>query len=330
MIIDVEHHGSTLDNPMLEKGESKSGLFCERYWGGDGKMKVRTYSSSARTPERLEFMDAVGIDIAVLSSNPLKTLDEAKEWNDHCARLISDHPGRFAAFASIPPLGGKAALQEMERAVKELKLHGVHICTRNEGLHLDSREMWPFYAKVQELNAPLDVHVTLEPAGYEAVQAPYALYYIIGREVDMLVETFRVCLGGVLEDFPDLNIIMNHFGSGISAIMERMDAYMNYAGPGCPSIYPGQPLITQPWRYYFNKLYFNTAGREMGIDALNCALTNISPDKLMFGSDWPFNYDHDAAKAREYIQAIRKINLPAEKIKGILGGNAARLLKLNV
>ena len=328
MIVDVEHHGSTLGNPMLEKGQSKSGLYCERYWGADGKMKVRTYASSTRTEERLEFMDAVGIDVAVLSSNPLKTLDEAKEWNDHCARMVKQYPKRFAAFASIPPLGGKAALKEMERAIQELGLQGVHICTRNEGLHLDSREMWPFYEKVQELKAPLDIHVTLEPSGYEAVQAPYALYYILAREVDMLVETFRICLGGVLEDFPDLKIIMNHFGSGISAVLERMDAYLDYEGPGCPSVYPGKPLITRPWRYYFNKLYFNTAGREMGINALNCALTNISPRRLMFGTDWPFNYDHDVKKARRYLSAIKKVNLPQEDIDAILGGNAARLLKL--
>jgi predicted TIM-barrel fold metal-dependent hydrolase len=330
MIVDVEHHGSTLNNPMMEKGSSKSGLYCERYWGKDGKMKVRTYDSSTRTDERLAFMDAVGIDIAVLSSNPLKTLDEAKEWNDHCAKMISDSPKRFAAFASIPPLGGKPAMKEMERAIKELKLHGVHICTRNENLHLDSREMWPFYERLQDLKVPLDVHVTLEPTGYDAVNAPYALYYVLAREVDMLVETFRICLGGVLEDFPDLKIIMNHFGSGISAILERMDAYMEYAGPACPSIYPGKVLITKPWRTYFNKLYFNTAGREMGINALNCALTNISPKKLMFGSDWPFNYDHDVKKARKYINAIKKVNLPEEEIDGILGGNAAKLLKLRV
>jgi predicted TIM-barrel fold metal-dependent hydrolase len=328
MIIDIEHHGSTLDNPMLVKGTSKSGLYCERYWADDGRMKVRTYDSSARIEERLEFMDAAGIDLAVLSSNPLRTLEEARAWNNHCAGLIGAHPGRLAGFASIPPLGGTPAFRELDRAIKELKLQGVHICTRNEGLHLDSREMWPFYARVEELGIPLDIHVTLEPQGYEAVNAPYALFYILGREVDMLVETFRICLGGVLEDFPNLKIIMNHFGSGISAILERMDAYLDYEGPGCPSIYPGKPLITRPWRYYFNKLYFNTAGREMGINALNCALTNISPKRLMFGTDWPFNYDHNPAKARKYIQAIKKVNLPQEDIDAILGGNAKKLLKI--
>lgn len=326
MIIDVEHHAAIPQ--LLEPGSSRTGLFCERYWAADGKMKVRSFIESSRAEERLEFMDRAGIDLAVLSTNPLKTLEQARQWNDLCAKLVREHPQRLAGFATVPPLGGEPALNELERAVKELGLAGVHICTRNEGLHLDSREMWPFYAKVQELGVPLDIHVTLEPPGYEALQAPYALYYVIGRELDMLTETFRVCLGGVLEDFPDLKCIMNHFGSGISAVLERMDAYMGYEGPGCPSIYPGQPLIKRPWRHYFDKLFFNIAGREMGINALNCALTNISPRKLMFGTDWPFNYDHEPEKARNYIQAVKNLNLPAAGIEAILGGNAGKLLKI--
>ena len=60
--------------------------------------------------------------------------------------------------------------------------------------------------------------------------------------------------------------------------------------------------------------------------AVECALTNISPDKLMFGSDWPFNYDLKPEEAGRYIEEIRKLDLPGEDIEKILGGNAAALL----
>lgn len=327
MIIDVEHHAATEE--LLEKGTSNSGMYCERYWAPDGKMKVLSYLESSRIEERLEFMDKAGIDIAVLSANPLNDLDQAIRWNEHCAKMVRQAPSRFVGLASVPPLGGKPALNELERAVKELGLRGVHIHTRNHGLHLDSREMWPFYKKCTELAIPIDVHVTLEPPGYEAVQAPYALYYVLGRELDMLTETFRICLGGVLEDFPDLVFVMNHFGSGISAIMERMDAYMDFVGPGCPSLYKEKPLISRPWREYFNKLYFNMAGREGGMAAVKCALTTISPQKLLFGTDWPFNYDHHPEKAKKFIEAIKDINLSEMDIEAMLGGTAAKLFKID-
>lgn len=144
----------------------------------------------------------------------------------------------------------------------------------------------------------------------------------------MLTETFRLCLGGVLEDFPDLVFVMNHFGSGVSAIMERVDAYMDFVGPGCPSLYQGKSLISRPWREYFNKLYFNMAGREGGMAAVKCAITTISPSRLMFGSDWPFNYDHNPQKAHRFIEDIKKLDLPQDDIEAMLGGTAAKIFNI--
>ncbi len=324
MIIDMEHHLATLDK--LEKGESESGKVCERYWDTDGKMKIRSFEEAGRAGSHLEFMDAAGIDIALLTTNPIITLDQCQRWNDFCAGIVRENPDRFVGFATVPPLGGKPAFDELDRAVTELGLKGVHIWTWNDGRALDSREMWPFYEKASELGIPVDVHVTLEPPGLDSLHASYALYYVMARELDMCAAVLKVCLGGVLEDFPGLVMIMNHFGGGVSAVLERLDAYMGYVGPGCPSLYQGEPLISRPWREYFDKLYFNMAGREIGMAAVQSALTNISPQKLMFGSDWPFNYDRNPAGAAQYIEEIRKLALPAEDIEDMLGGNAARLL----
>jgi predicted TIM-barrel fold metal-dependent hydrolase len=326
MIIDMEHHTATADR--LQKGKSASGKVCERYWDTDGKMKIRSFEEAGQPESHLEFMDAAGIDLAVLTTNPITTLEQCRRWNDLCAGFVQAYPDRFAGFATIPPLGGKPAFDELERAVKGLGLRGVHIWTWNDEKALDSREMWPFYEKVNGLQIPVDVHVTLEPPGMDSLHAGYALYYVMARELDMCSATLRVCLGGVLEDFSDLAIIMNHFGGGVSAVMERLDAYMGYVGPGCPSLYQGKPLITGPWREYFDKLYFNMAGREVGMAAVKAALATISPEKLMFGTDWPFNYDRSPGEAARYVDEIRKLDLPAEDIENMLGGNAARLLGL--
>ncbi|MFC2020761.1 amidohydrolase family protein [Chloroflexota bacterium] len=324
MIIDMEHHTATED--LLAKGTSPSGKICERYWDTDGKMKILSFEEVARAESHLKFMDEAGIDMAVLTTNPLKSLEQCRKWNDFCAGLVKEYPKRFLGFATILPLGGKEAFEELDRAITGLGLSGVHIWTWSDGQPLDSRELWPFYEKVSELDVPVDVHVTLEPPGLDSVRATYALYYVIARELDMCAATFRVCLGGILEDFPDLKIIMNHFGGGISAVLERMDAYMGYVGPGCPSLYMGEPMISRPWREYFDKLYFNMAGREVGMAAVKCALTNISPEKLMFGSDWPFNYDRNSLEAKRYIDEIKKLDLPEDDINNMLGNNAARLL----
>ncbi len=323
MIIDAEHH---LFLEEQTAGAFESGKICERYWK-DGKLKIRISKEAANVENHIRFMDDAGIDLAILTTNQFKGLDQMKRSNDRIAEVMKKYPKRYVGFASVTPTGGKPALEELERAVKGLGLRGVHIWTRSDGAYLDSREMWPFYEKVSQLGVPIDVHILGEAPGFDALHAPYALYYVVMREFDMAASVLRLCLGGVLEDFPDLKIIMNHFGGGVSSIIERLDAYSSYADrPGWPGFYEGKRLITRPWREYFNQIYFNMAGREVGMEALKCALTNISPKKLLFATDWPFNFDYEPAEVKGYVAQIRALGLPKEDIEGMLGGNAARLL----
>ncbi len=324
MIIDFEHHFAMEE--QTKKGISESGRVVERFRNSDGNIGLRIFEDAAVIEKHLEFMEQAGIDVAVLTMNPEVSLDRCRKWNDLCAEMTREKPKRFAGFASIPPLGGPPALKELERAIKELGLKGVHIFSRSGGLFLDSKEYWPFYEKVSEMRVPIDVHIAAAPQGFDALHAPYPLHYIMAREFDICATTLRICLGGVLEDFPDLIFIINHFGGGVSAVLERVDAYMGYVGSGWPDFYAGKALIGKPWRAYFNKLYFNMAGRERGMDTVRCALTNIRPEKMLFATDWPFNYDGNPGAVREYVADIKKLDLSEKDIEGMLGGNAASLL----
>ncbi|MFC1872818.1 amidohydrolase family protein [Chloroflexota bacterium] len=327
MIIDFEHHIFIKDQVL--PGNSPSGKICERYWDENGKLGIKLYEGATEIDRYLKFMDDAGIDKAVLTTNLINGLETMKKWNNFCAATVKEHPDRFIGYAVIPPLDGKPALDELDRAVNDLGMTGVHIWTRNGGgRHLDDRGMWPFYAKAAELKLPIDVHVTVVPTGFDAMESTYGLSYIFAREFDMAIATMRVCLGGILEDFPDLIFIMNHFGGGISSVIERLDAYMDFLGEGWESFYEGEPLISRPWREYYNKLYFNIGGREKGLESLKCALTNISPKHLVFGTDWPFNYDYHPEKVREYAEDIRRAGLPEGAAEDILGNTAAKILGL--
>lgn len=327
MIVDVEHH--LLLDDFLENVPTPSGRICERYWDSNGNLKIRIYQEASDVEKSVEFMDQAGIDMAMLTTNPELNLEQSKRWNNVCASIVKKYPNRFVGFSYIPPLGGNPAMEELERAVQSLGLKGTHIWTIAQGHPMDSKAWWPFYEKVSALGIPIDVHICATPPGLDiALRAPYALDYVLAREFDMAATVLRLCLGGVLEDFPDLVFIMNHFGGGVSSVIERVDAYMSYVGPGWPDFYYGKRLITKPWREYFSKLYFNMAGREVGTDTLKCALTNISPKRLMFGTDWPFNFDGNPQDVMRYVGDIRKLNLPEEHIADMLGGNAARILSI--
>lgn len=318
MIVDLEHHFR-----VAREGEAAT---VERSWTADGKFRYSQGNSGADVDQHIWFMDEAGIDVAMLSGNLGRaSLETVKEWNDVCAKAVSDHPTRFAGFACTLPLGGDPALNELERAVKELGMKGVHISARPDGEFLDSRKLWPFYEKVQELGVPIDVHVMSTPSGFDALDAPWVLHYVIAREIDITAAVFRVCFGGVLEAFPDLKLIMNHFGGAVPAVKDRMDLYVKLCGD---AFYRDEQLITRPWSEYFDKLYFNMAGRGRGINTVKCALTCISPRKMMFGSDWPPNFEDDPADCKRYIEEIRALDLPADDVEAMLGGNAVELFGL--
>ena len=139
----------------------------------------------------------------------------------------------------------------------------------------------------------------------------------------------RICLGGVLEEFPDLTFIMAHFGGGISSVKERLDRYIGYWGA---KFWNDKPLIREPYLERFNehfgKLYFNMAGREIGMQTVRCALTNISPKRLLFGTDYPPNFVDDPEGMKTYIQAIRNLDLDKASIDAMLGNNGVELLGL--
>jgi predicted TIM-barrel fold metal-dependent hydrolase len=162
----------------------------------------------------------------VLISRPSPMpLEETISYNTYFTDLVKKYPKRFAALASAVPFGGKPAFYELERSVKDLGLKGFIICATIDGQPLDSRQFWPFYQKVSELKVPIFIHPSGKPPGFEALKAPYDLSRTMGREFDLALATFRLCAGGVLEEFPDLKFVIAHFGGGFSSIKERMDRY---------------------------------------------------------------------------------------------------------
>ena len=325
MIIDFEHHYTPLET-WTKRGGKKGQVV--RMFSPEGKEIRPLYDADHDIELHLKYMDMAGIDMAVLSKN-LDNLEEAKLYNDSCAKVVRRHPKRLVGFANTLPLRGAAALDELDRAVQDLGMKGVTIRAQEDAHALDSRELWPFYEKVSRLKIPIFVHVSLAAPGFDACNAPYDLNRTVVREFDVALATARLCLGGVLEEFPDLKFIMAHFGGGISSIKERLDRYIDYWGA---KFWNDKPLIREPYLERFNehfgRLYFNMAGREIGLQSVQCALTNISPRRLLFGTDYPPNFVDDPLGMRQYIETIRKLDLDQGSIERILGGNGVELLGL--
>lgn len=324
MVIDFQHHYIPV---ALAK---KRGLYSEtgRTMLQEGGLPATTMHQRLYDLElQLRDMDEAGVDVSVLScllgwSAPL---EECRFINDDLAALQRKYPRRFVGLAQAPVLEGGAALAELRRAVKELGLRGVTITSQVNGLPLDSPKLYDFYETVAALDAPIFVHPALVPTGYEHLK-DYDLPRVLGREVDLTVATTRLIAGGIFDRFPSLKIVVAHFGGGIAAVKERLVGKGYRFG-----------TLKKPFGEYFDMVYFDMAGFEGGMTALNCALQGISPQRLIFATDYPQDFtgvNTDTGKGmreiRNYIGAVRDLPLDDSRKQQILGGTAAELLKLEL
>jgi predicted TIM-barrel fold metal-dependent hydrolase len=319
MVVDFEHHyipaelGRRLGMDLTRKEAVKT---------RDATIHSRLFDLDAQ----LRDMDRTGIDVAVLSCilGWDITLDNCRLINDCTAKLQREFPSRFVGLAHLPPLEGGEALKELERAVGELGLKGVTISSQINGVSLDSDRFTPFYDVARKLAVPIFVHPALAPKGYDLLK-DYHLPFILTREFDLGVAVTRLIAGGVLERFPDLRFVVAHFGGGLAGYKERI-ARSSY-----------RFKLPKAFEEYFDLLYFDMAGFEGSPIALRCALEGIRPERMVFATDYPQNFNSSDPKQgksadgmREYIEEIRRLPLDAQVKNGMLGDTAAKLLKLSL
>lgn len=294
----------------------------------EGGMKKVTLHGKLYDPEeQLRDMDEAGLDVAILSCviGWDAPLEDCRLINDTFASLQRRYPDRFIGLAHVPLLIDKlTALAELDRAIGELGLRGVTITSQVAGRPLDSPELYDFYARVVERRIPIFVHPSMPPRGYEWIKE-YDLSRIVGRELDLVLAVSRLIAAGVLDRFPELKMVIAHFGGGIAAIKERIAAKAYRFGTS----------LKRSFGEYFDLLYFDMSGFEGGPNALRCALTGIKPERMVFATDYPQDFTgattdtkKGARDIRKYIEEIRALPLPKETTARMLGGTAAELLGL--
>ena len=318
MIVDFEHHYIPVELAQ------RLGINAETKATLEGKGVNKTNVQLFNLDVQIHDMDRAGIDVTVLSCilGWDTTLENCRIINDSSAGIQKEYGDRFAGLAHIPPLAGNPALQELARAVGELGLRGVTISSQVDGLSLDAEEFRPFYDLVANLRIPIFVHPALAPRGYDLLK-DYQLPVILAREFDLGVAITRLIAGGVLDRFPDLQFVFAHFGGGLAGYKERI-ARSSY-----------RLKLPKAFGDYFDLLYFDMAGFEGSPIALRCALEGIRPERMVFATDYPQNFNNDDPQIgknvggiQEYIQTIQALPLEAQVKHNMLGGTAARLLKI--
>jgi len=182
---------------------------------------------------RVQRMDDAGIDFQVLSPNPLtyfhfipdaEAIAFCRTHNDALAATIARHPGRLAGLAALPIQNPDAAIEELNRAVKELGLWGGYIGTACP-LQLDGPEFDKFYEAFVALDVPIFIHPS--PAGIDGPPADptlkrFDLDLLVGFAAQETAVLATLIYGGVLHRHPKLDICISHGGGMIAFAAGRL------------------------------------------------------------------------------------------------------------
>ena len=194
--------------------------------------------------------------------------------NNYILKSVEKHPDRFIGACLIDPSWGDHAIAEMKRVVKK----GVRVVKiKFSSVHVPA-------------NSPLAVKIfkSVEDLGILPV-----------LHSDWSHWTNPSIIGDLLNHFPELKIVMQHFG--LSQSSEALSVAGNH-----PNIYVDTSAIIHPK----NILKF---------------IDQVSAERIMFASDTIKGYEK--TMPQEEMDRVINLGISMEYLDKLLGENAERLLK---
>lgn len=280
---------------------------------------VRYSGSPFMDPElRIAAMDEHGIDLQLLSPNPLTyftDLDPAtataycRIHNNDLAELVARYPGRLVAAAQLPMQDVDAAIAELEYSITNLGLAAAYIDT-DPTRTLDDPVLDEFYAALTTLNVPLFVHPTsIGPGGPPADPRlrRWDLDLLLGFAYGETLAVAALIFGGVLDRHPALDVCVSHGGGAIQTLAGR------FARAARLRAWSPDTVRAAGFDSYLRRLWFDT---HLHSDQVLAGLIDIvGADRLVYGTNFA-GWDADGPGSQPTVPGLD------------LSANAQRLLRL--
>lgn len=235
-----------------------------------------------------EMMDTLGVEKAVIMpfNDPwLMSMEftiDAVHMNLY--EMKQSYPGKFYAFADIDTRNTPAeSVEAIRKAIVEYGLDGIKIHPNNTGIDLDSSYNQPIFAYAQENKIPVAIH------SYPNTENDRSAAYRIVN---------------VLEEYPDLTVIVSHIGAHQWEQLLPTRAYVDIS-----AILPDYV-------------------RTCGVVKTNEILRKFGADRLIFATDYP---DSRILKPDEiygsYFDILNQMDFNKEEAEKIAYGNISEILK---
>jgi aminocarboxymuconate-semialdehyde decarboxylase len=257
---------------------------------------VREFSDVAKI---LDEQDRAGVDLVVLCPW-VKLLDhEVERQNETLAALQSE---RVAVLGTCP-IDRPELLAEL---MGDGRLAGVEIAASSDGEYPGGGRYRDFWAAAEETGAVVFIHPTTN-AFPQAIFQRHYLFNLVGNPVETTLAAADMVISGVLDDHPNLKVVLAHGGGAATTLRGRLQHAQTFKPPG-------RDVLRALRRFFYDTVVFDPG-------VLRALVDFAGAERVLLGSDYPFDMGDERP-----AEVVRALGLPPDEERGILGGNALRLL----
>jgi 6-methylsalicylate decarboxylase len=276
-----------------------------------------TYNWSVQ--KSLEDMDKAGVATSITSvtTPAVAFLDAdnarrvARECNEYAARLMTDHPGRFGIFATLPLPHVDASVQEIAFALDTLKADGICLMTNYGDRWLGTPEFAPVMEELNRRKAVVYTHPGAANCCRNLV--PDIPDQIIEFGTDTTRTIANLVFSGTTLRFPDIRFIFSHAGGTMPFLVERLQLLPTISPKLKQGGWDFEKVTAELTRYHYDTAQAAHAG------ALSSLMRLVSVSQVVFGTDYPFRTSIDHVKGlAEYFSGA--------DLRAIERDNAVRLM----
>jgi len=286
-----------------------------------GAMLRDVFPKLTRLEARFAAMDAMGVDLQVMSPAP----NQFNYWadvelaralcrtvNEHIAELVAQHPDRLLGMGTVALQHPELCLEQLDHCIRHLGLKGIEVSSLVGGAEIADPRFARFWARCEELGCVVFLHPLGTTLGDRV--KPYYLTNSLGQPLEHAVALSHLIFGGVLDRHPGLKLLAAHGGGYLASYIGRAD----HAWQARPDAHTCRELPSS----YLKRIWFDTiVYRSEGLRHL-AAEAGVS--QLIVGTDYPYDMAHYAM--HELVDGVAEFS-EADRA-AILGGNALRLLGL--
>src|SRR5580692_4623440 len=232
------------------------------------------------TPQKsIDQMDKGGVATSIISiSDPGVWFGDdaaaralARECDEFAAKVISDHPGRFGLFATLPLPDVEGSLRELEYAFDTLKADGACLLSSYGGKYLGNPVFAPLMDELNRRKAVVFCHPYCAACGTQTVLSDGQ-----NRGIEFVFDTTRTIVSllsnGTVTKCPDVRFIWSHGGGTVPYITSRLNGVAQQLPKG---------LI-----YELQKFYYDTA-QAFNPYTMPSFKKLVPTQHILFGTDFP-------------------------------------------